>query len=56
MGGDPRAVKLEPHRSAAAMVARLHNNTQFSQQMVKAKEEFRRLAAGGAHQRPAEYY
>lgn len=34
---------------AAAVVARLHSNAQFSQQMVKAKAEFARLAAGGAH-------
>lgn len=33
---------------AAAVVARLHSNAQFSQQMIKAKEEFKRLAAGGA--------
>ena len=33
---------------AAAVVARLHSNAQFIQQMIKAKEEFKRLAAGGA--------
>jgi acid phosphatase (class A) len=33
---------------AAAVVARLHANAEFNQQMEKAKAEFARLAAGGA--------